>query len=284
MKKLALFLSLILTISVFAATDKYEAELNQALNSFNEVKVKSLVDSKKVDLNKRDNLGWTQLEGNLAFNEYKKAEILLKYGANPNLKNKDGQTVLHFCSESDDTQCITLLLKYKVDVNIKDNNGRTPLYYALAKNNKKSVSLLQKNAAINDKTIVKETEKNALINVLVSLSNLAKNQYIDEYTRFDIASANGNTIDVHYTIFSKNNSSLKYLKTIDTLKGEKKENAKKILAELKSGIKDAYLENLCKNKIFANAKDEKLHYEYIYNIDDKKELFRFDLYPSECHK
>ena len=54
---------------------------------------------------------------------------LLKYGANPNIKNSNGNTPLHMCSNRRLTNLIQLLIEYRADVNIQNNFGETPLHY-----------------------------------------------------------------------------------------------------------------------------------------------------------
>ena len=51
--------------------------------------------------------------------------LLLQSGANPNLRNHDGDTALIFCANS--TDMALLLIKAGADVNVEDNQGRTAL-------------------------------------------------------------------------------------------------------------------------------------------------------------
>ncbi|KAI1722541.1 ankyrin repeats (3 copies) domain-containing protein [Ditylenchus destructor] len=61
------------------------------------------------------------------------AQMLLKSGAQPNVKQSDGQTPLHIASRSGNVDMIRLMLSEGADPQIKANNGETPLHVA-AKN------------------------------------------------------------------------------------------------------------------------------------------------------
>ncbi|MEI9808179.1 MAG: ankyrin repeat domain-containing protein [Bacteroidota bacterium] len=54
---------------------------------------------------------------------------LLQKGADPNAKNKLGETAIMWCSH--DIEKTKLLLQYKADVNVKTTDGNTPLLAAV---------------------------------------------------------------------------------------------------------------------------------------------------------
>lgn len=56
-------------------------------------------------------------------------EILLSSGASVNILNKKGQTALHYAVMRDDLDTILLLLKYGADLNLKDLRDRKPVDY-----------------------------------------------------------------------------------------------------------------------------------------------------------
>jgi ankyrin repeat protein len=61
-----------------------------------------------------------------------KIELLLKSGADPNLKNKTGDTVLHVMArknrlEEINFKAIEMLIKHGADINVKNNSGNTAL-------------------------------------------------------------------------------------------------------------------------------------------------------------
>lgn len=102
--------------------------------------------------------------------------ILLKHGADPNVKTINGLNILHlWISTKLDNKClydgVELLIKYNIDVNKKDKTGNTPLIYLSKKNMdediKNTIKLLLENKAnpyiANNKnetifTICKNTE------------------------------------------------------------------------------------------------------------------------------
>lgn len=64
--------------------------------------------------------------------EPKKAELLLKYGANPNYINKKGQTPIFgplFCYRNDYEGYLNVLMRYDADINHQDNDGNTALHF-----------------------------------------------------------------------------------------------------------------------------------------------------------
>jgi len=61
-------------------------------------------------------------------------EYLLKRGANPNGRNKDGLTPLHLAARSGATLAVYKLFDFKADPNLVDKVGMTPLMYAVMRN------------------------------------------------------------------------------------------------------------------------------------------------------
>eukprot|EP01016_Furgasonia_blochmanni_P003622 TRINITY_DN11417_c0_g1_i3.p1 TRINITY_DN11417_c0_g1~~TRINITY_DN11417_c0_g1_i3.p1 ORF type:complete len:264 (-),score=47.29 TRINITY_DN11417_c0_g1_i3:142-933(-) len=60
--------------------------------------------------------------------------LLLKYGANPSSQAKNGFTPLHVAAKNGFTECAELLLMHGVDVNLRDQSGFTAEYWASLKN------------------------------------------------------------------------------------------------------------------------------------------------------
>ncbi|MDR0289240.1 MAG: ankyrin repeat domain-containing protein [Rickettsiales bacterium] len=75
-------------------------------------------------------LGYTSYKHEL---RVKAISLLLKHGANPNTRNREGKSSLHcVINNSDGVFChkvTELLLEYKVDPNARDNQGKTLLHY-----------------------------------------------------------------------------------------------------------------------------------------------------------
>jgi len=87
--------------------------------------------------NLTDNIGNTALYYAACFENYEIAKILLKNGANPNIKCENGDTPLHKAFLRNDTLLIGILLEYNANPKIGNNEHKTPLYYAIPDTAKK---------------------------------------------------------------------------------------------------------------------------------------------------
>ncbi|EAY19427.1 ankyrin repeat protein, putative [Trichomonas vaginalis G3] len=58
------------------------------------------------------------------------AEILLNCGANPNLKDGNQETPLHFAAKSNSLDIVSTLISHGADINAINVNGWTPLHHA----------------------------------------------------------------------------------------------------------------------------------------------------------
>jgi hypothetical protein len=76
-----------------------------------------------------EDLGWSPLYRAIMCGQSETAQILLEYGANPNLRNRQGETPLHqaVCSSVTLTK---LLLENDADPNVQQQDGDTPLHAA----------------------------------------------------------------------------------------------------------------------------------------------------------
>ena len=77
----------------------------------------------------------------------KAVQLLLKHGANINLRNHTGQTALHKASQSGHLGILVLILKDNADVDAFDLNGLTPLHLAISEALPETVQLLLKHGA-----------------------------------------------------------------------------------------------------------------------------------------
>src|ERR1019366_10425439 len=76
----------------------------------------------------KDETEWTPLGAAANQSNVPAAEILLKHGANPNVRNRNGVTPLHWAAYGRaDRKVFELLLKAKADPNVRSSNGKTPL-------------------------------------------------------------------------------------------------------------------------------------------------------------
>jgi len=76
----------------------------------------------------KDETEWTPLGAAAYLNNAPVVAILLKHGANPNVRNRNGVTLLHWAADGRaDRRVFELLLDAKADPNIRNNSGVTPL-------------------------------------------------------------------------------------------------------------------------------------------------------------
>lgn len=111
-------------------------ECNQSQFDFLD-SVQKLLDA-DADPNVRDNGGASALF--FATHDPEIAELLLNNGADANLKNNQGQTVL---MDSDNPDFVKVLLKHKADPLIKDNQGKTAFDYAAQYRSNEVLELLK---------------------------------------------------------------------------------------------------------------------------------------------
>jgi len=57
--------------------------------------------------------------------------LLVRNGAELDIKDKDGKTPLHYASELGQDDTLEILINHKANPDIQDNKGRTPLHLAI---------------------------------------------------------------------------------------------------------------------------------------------------------
>jgi len=87
----------------------------------------------------------------ISFRQTQSVGILLENGANPNRVRGFGDTYLHEAVMKGDTDVVELLLKHGADVEVKDEDGRNPLNYA--RDVKMAALLLEHGANINARSM-----------------------------------------------------------------------------------------------------------------------------------
>ena len=99
------------------------------------------------DLNVRDSDDWTALHIASRDNHKELAELLIKNGADLNVRDSDGWTALHIASRYNYKELAELLIKSGADVNVRDSDDLTPLHFVSIYNYKEIAELLIKNEA-----------------------------------------------------------------------------------------------------------------------------------------
>ena len=79
----------------------------------------------EMEIDERDNMGYTALHWAVYRCDAASTEILLKLGADPNVVGGDGLTPLHFAAYTGNKTCITKLLEAGADIRAKNGNHRT---------------------------------------------------------------------------------------------------------------------------------------------------------------
>ena len=93
--------------------------------------LEDLIKSNPCCINQLDSkLGWAPLYRASILGNLCVAQVLLRFGASPNVQNRLGETALHQAAEKNSTDLAKLLLHYKSDLNIQKNDGETPLHLA----------------------------------------------------------------------------------------------------------------------------------------------------------
>uniref|UniRef100_A0ABD2X9A0 Uncharacterized protein n=1 Tax=Trichogramma kaykai TaxID=54128 RepID=A0ABD2X9A0_9HYME len=104
-----------------------------------------------VQMNAQDNLGNTPLHMALRYGRKKMIKLLLERGADPNLANKKGSTLIHIvCDKDYKIEFAQMLLSQKhqrVLVDVLDNDGNTPLTLSLEIGRRDVAELLLKYGA-----------------------------------------------------------------------------------------------------------------------------------------
>ncbi|CAB0041028.1 unnamed protein product [Trichogramma brassicae] len=103
----------------------------------------------RVQIDARDERGWTPLGIALNFGHTLTAEVLLRNGANPNLASKKRLTALHLiCQSNRIDNFVETFFKIcdekhrKVQIDAQDESGQTPLHIALFRGRKNVVEVL----------------------------------------------------------------------------------------------------------------------------------------------
>jgi len=121
-------------------------ELISAAKSGDVKEVERLIRS-GVDLDSRDDGGWTALMCASYKNWGEIVKLLIEAGANLNMGNSWGKTALMWASYWNWVEVVKLLIEAGANLNIRDNGGNTALILASYQNNIEVVKILLENFA-----------------------------------------------------------------------------------------------------------------------------------------
>jgi len=100
-----------------------------------------------------ESVGGTALMGAAKYRSKDAVEVLLKAGADPNVKTQRGRTALHAAATGGDVQVVSALLNAGAKANAKSQHGDTPLMEAVRRQQYVIVRLLAaRGANINEPT------------------------------------------------------------------------------------------------------------------------------------
>ena len=91
----------------------------------------------------RNELGAAPLQSAAAAGQVKIAELLLKSGADPNIREQGGYTPLHAAAQNGDLEMIRTLIYGGADLVMKSDDGKIPLDMALKAGHAETARLLQ---------------------------------------------------------------------------------------------------------------------------------------------
>ena len=139
-----------------ALATKRRTPLHEAVYTVELGAVNVLLEHKPdIDLNFQDSYGDTPLHDILSLphpsQEGKVAEIvrrLLEHGADPNLRNRSGETPLHGASYRASLEVVRLLLSYGAKIDQKDEDGKTPFQVASSRGHDEIIKLLLEQGAV----------------------------------------------------------------------------------------------------------------------------------------
>lgn len=95
----------------------------------------------------------TPLHRAVESNNFEICRILLDYGANPSIQCKKGFTALHYAARMGNADIVQLLLNYGVDVHLRDKNGWNASFWAKTNKHTHLLKLLPAPASITPESL-----------------------------------------------------------------------------------------------------------------------------------
>jgi|GEM_PF-6917498 len=138
----------------------------------NQYKILPLLAEAKVDLNHKNILGNTALHLSCMYDYLDSFNILIEFkNINLNIKDNDGNTLLHLCTKNYNSYFIIKLIKKDCEINAINKNGDTALHLSIKNKEDETASKIVENAP----SLIDSTIKNKEGYDIFELAKLMKN-------------------------------------------------------------------------------------------------------------
>jgi uncharacterized protein len=117
--------------------------------------------------------------------DYFKVKNLLDSGANPNIINRNGDSLVYFAARNNDVDIIKLLVESGAEVTTINKNGNTPLHEAVKKGRKDAVELLLHYGAKSVSNNKEQTPYDLAIEMEIEGKH-GSSEVVDAFTRLSI--------------------------------------------------------------------------------------------------
>jgi ankyrin repeat protein len=169
-------------------------DINERLSIFNQAPIHKVIESKEKD-------------------KYDVLKKMLDMGADPNLKDSNSWTALHYSCEFGDFDAVKILLSKGANVDAYSNNHRTGLHLSSSMNFPKIVTYLLENGANpnfedNQKcTPLHLAAKHGNIDCMAILLSYKATLYAEDFRRWNI---------LHYAAFQGHSKAVRYISKYDS--------------------------------------------------------------------
>jgi euchromatic histone-lysine N-methyltransferase len=104
--------------------------------------VKTILESRRVDVNLQDDGGWTALIWATEHKQKNVVDYLLTKGADPMIQDDEENICLHWAAFSGDVDILSIFMQSALDINCVNKHGDTALHIASRRDNVEAVNLL----------------------------------------------------------------------------------------------------------------------------------------------
>lgn len=145
-------------------------------------------------------------------NKHEVLKKILDMGSDPNIKDSNSWTALHYACEYGDFDSVKILIQHRADINSYSNNHRTPLHLASSKNFPIIVQFLLDNKAnVNYKdhngcTPLHLAAKSGNIECLSLLLTYGGDLYCEDFRKWNI---------LHYAAFQGHSKAVRFISKYD---------------------------------------------------------------------